>query len=237
MDSLMTASDELDRVDRYVEGVVHRLEKEIKNLFLAEADLATERPQDREKRERKMKDMPFIGPSNEPAEKYLTKFSWDQARYRITTPVPELIKEIQDSVQRMDEELKVKQMDYSQIRSAMTTVSRKKDGNLANKSLVDVVQKKHVVSSAHLDTVFCAVPRSGVQEFMQNYEHWGKVPAAEHPAKFKREFLLNRIEDLDKEDPGYEEEKKRLMEKQLEKQVSRALSRALSRSLSQGISA
>ena len=27
----------------------------------------------------------------------------------ITTPVPELIKEIQDSVQRMDEELKVKQ--------------------------------------------------------------------------------------------------------------------------------
>ena len=111
MDSLMTASDELDRVDRYVEGVVHRLEKEIKNLFLAEADLATERPQDREKRERKMKDMPFIGPSNEPAEKYLTKFSWDQARYRITTPVPELIKEIQDSVQRMDEELKVKQID------------------------------------------------------------------------------------------------------------------------------
>jgi primase-polymerase (primpol)-like protein len=51
-------------------------------------------------------------------------------------------------------------MDYSQIKSAMSTVSRKKDGNLANKSLVDVVQKKHVVSSAHLDTVFCAVPRS-----------------------------------------------------------------------------
>jgi len=73
------------------------LEKEIKNLFLAEADLATERPQDREKRERKMKDMPFIGPSNEPAEKYLTKFSWDQARYRFTSK-RDLVKSIRDLV-------------------------------------------------------------------------------------------------------------------------------------------
>jgi hypothetical protein len=44
-----------------------------------------------------MKDMPFIGPSNEPAEKYLTKFQWDQARYRFTSK-RDLVKSIRDLV-------------------------------------------------------------------------------------------------------------------------------------------
>jgi len=148
------------------------------------------------------------------------QFSWDEPRYPIKTPVPELIKIIQDSVQRMDEELKVKQMDYSLIRSALATVARKKDGNLANKSLVGIVLKHHVVASNHLDTVFCAVPKSGLQEFMQNYESWGKVPAAEHPKETKRSFLLHKIEELDKESSNYESEKQRLMVRQLELQTN-----------------
>ena len=44
LDSLMSLSDDLERVDRYVESVVHRLEKEIRNLINSDANLDRETP-------------------------------------------------------------------------------------------------------------------------------------------------------------------------------------------------
>ena len=80
LDSLMALSDDLDRVDRYVEGVVHRLEKEIKSLIMSGADPDRDTAAQREAREKQCRTMPFIG-AQQPAEDFLRKFNWDQARY------------------------------------------------------------------------------------------------------------------------------------------------------------
>ena len=88
LDSLMSLSDDLERVDRYVEGVVHRLEKEIRNIINSDAD-EHENPAKRESREKQIREMKFIetGATNErmpptyiAAEQYLKKFQWDQTR-------------------------------------------------------------------------------------------------------------------------------------------------------------
>ena len=58
LDSLMSLSDDLERVDRYVESVVHRLEKEIRNLINSDANLDRETPSQRESRERQVREIP-----------------------------------------------------------------------------------------------------------------------------------------------------------------------------------
>ena len=63
--------------------------------------------------------MRFIEPGNMAAEDYLRKFQWDQARYGVKSTLPELVKDIQDLIQRTDDDLKVKQGDYVQIKSAL----------------------------------------------------------------------------------------------------------------------
>lgn len=228
LDSLMSLSDDLERVDRYVEGVVHRLEKEIRNIINSDAD-EHENPAKRESREKQIREMKFIetGATNErmpptyiAAEQYLKKFQWDQTRYGIKSTLPEIVKDIQDLIQRTDEDLKVKQMDYNQIKSALATAARKKEGNLSSKSLVEVVERHHVISSDRLESVFCAVPKSGVNEFLEKYGMWGKVPANDHPKKSRDRFILHEIEELEKDVPDYEKRRAVLIERQLDMQVN-----------------
>lgn len=232
LDSLMALSDDLERVDRYVEGVVHRLEKEIRNIINQESDPDKETPAEREKREKQLREMRFIsrdGDNGDPAkgkglaaEEYLKEFAWDQARYQIKSTLPELVKDMQDLVQRTDEDLKVKQMDYNQIKSAKATAERKKEGNLASRSLVDVVKREHYISSDRLDTVFCAVPTAGLPEFYEKYESFGKVPANDHPKEFLAKItpIIEKIEKLDSSAVDFQSKREDLLQKQLEKQVN-----------------
>jgi V-type H+-transporting ATPase subunit C len=226
LDSLMSLSDDLERVDRYVESVVHRLEKEIRNLINSDANLDRETPSQRESRERQVREMRFIEPGNMAAEDYLRKFKWDEFRYGIKSTLPELVKDIQDLIQRTDEDLKVKQGDYMQIKSALQAAARKSEGNLANRSLVEVVERYHVVTSDRLDSVFCAVPKSGVPEFLEKYALYGKVPANDHPKRERDRFVLHEIEALERDykdsqdAPEYQKRKQALMEQQLNMQVN-----------------
>lgn len=100
--------------------------------------------------------------------------------------------------------------------------ARKSEGNLASRSLVDVVERYHVVTSDRLDSVFCAVPKSGVPEFLEKYAFYGKVPANDHPKRERDRFVLHEIEALerDKEAPDYEKRKQALVEQQLSMQVN-----------------
>jgi hypothetical protein len=66
LDSLISLSDDLERVDRYVEGVVHRLEKELRSIITSDAS-DRETAAQRESREKQCRTMPFIEPGNMPA--------------------------------------------------------------------------------------------------------------------------------------------------------------------------
>lgn len=150
LDSLMSLSDDLDRIDRQVESVVHRIEKELHEHAGGEE--------------------PSV--DGTPVERFLTAFDWDQARYPVKSTLNELVSMIHDVVARIDEELKSKLMDYNGLRSSLAQAERKLQGNFNQRTIVDVVRKEHVISSEKLTTVFLAAPKFAVKDFLEKYESW-----------------------------------------------------------------
>mmetsp|Transcript_37922 Transcript_37922/g.89396 ORF Transcript_37922/g.89396 Transcript_37922/m.89396 type:complete len:380 (+) Transcript_37922:149-1288(+) len=165
LDSLMQLSDDLERQDRYVEGVVHRIEKELREHGGGGAE-------------------PTI--DGQPLEGFLTRFEWDQARYPVKSALSELTAMIQGLINRTDEELKSKLMDYNSIKSNLSQLERKGQGGLNAKSLVEYVRKEHVIATEKLATVFCAVPKFAVAEFKDKYESWATFTP--QGSKFDREL-------------------------------------------------
>mmetsp|Transcript_9872 Transcript_9872/g.19251 ORF Transcript_9872/g.19251 Transcript_9872/m.19251 type:complete len:378 (+) Transcript_9872:245-1378(+) len=150
LDSLMSLSDDLERIDRQVESVVHRIEKELHEHAGGEE--------------------PTV--DGTPVERFATAFEWDQARYPVKSSLNELVSMIHDIVARIDEELKAKLMDYNGLKSAMAQSERKTQGGLNQRTIVDLVRKEHVIASEKLTTVFLACPKFAVKDFLAGYEKW-----------------------------------------------------------------
>mmetsp|Transcript_20661 Transcript_20661/g.41616 ORF Transcript_20661/g.41616 Transcript_20661/m.41616 type:complete len:386 (-) Transcript_20661:230-1387(-) len=172
LDALMMLSDELEKYDRYMEGVVHRLEKELREQAGGGAE-------------------PMI--EGQPLEHFLsrldtqlTSFEWDQARFPVKQALPELVMMMQDCVSAVDEKFKQKVMEYNTIKSNLNALERKGQGALNAKSLVEYVRKDHVIATEKLNTVFCAVPKFAVAEFKDKYEGWSAFTPGN--TKFDREL-------------------------------------------------
>ncbi|KAJ1501904.1 Vacuolar ATP synthase subunit C [Coelomomyces lativittatus] len=92
-------------------------------------------------------------------------------KYRIDKTLKEIVDTIQQELQQMDSSLKTKSNMYNQVKSNIQVLERKQLGNLAVRSLVDVVRKEHVVpESEYICTMFVAVPRNAYKIWSENYE-------------------------------------------------------------------
>ena len=182
LDSLMTLAEDLERIDRNVESVVHRLEKELREFSDGTA--------------------PTI--EGGPVERCLTSFDWDQAQFPVKYSLSDLVAMFQDIVARADEELKSKLHDYNQLKSALAQAERKTQGGLNTRSIVDYVKKSHVVNTEKFTTVFVAVPKFAVAEFLNQYETWsefntdkaklnGVVPRSALLIEEDQDFELHRV--------------------------------------------
>jgi V-type H+-transporting ATPase subunit C len=182
LDSLMTLAEDLERIDRNVESVVHRIEKELREFSDGTA--------------------PTI--DGGPVERVLTSFDWDQAQFPVKYSLSDIVGMFQDIVARADEELKSKLMDYNQLKSALAQAERKTQGGLNTRSIVDYVKKEHVVSTEKFATVFLAVPKFAASEFLNQYESWsefstdkeklnGVVPRSALKVEEDQDYELHRV--------------------------------------------
>jgi hypothetical protein len=74
-------------------------------------------------------------------------------------------------IQGIDNDVKAKFSQYNQTKSALQAAERKRTGNLATKSLVNVVSPSSLIQdSEYLDTHLIAVPNLNVKEFYKSYE-------------------------------------------------------------------
>jgi V-type H+-transporting ATPase subunit C len=107
-------------------------------------------------------------------------------------------------VARADEELKSKLTDYNQLKSALAQAERKTQGGLNTRSIVDYVKKQHVVSSEKFTSVFVAVPKFAVSDFLNQYETWsefttdkvklnGVVPRSALKIEEDQDYELHRV--------------------------------------------
>jgi V-type H+-transporting ATPase subunit C len=91
LDSLLALSDDLIKVNSAVEGTVNKLRRQLYDL---QSGLAEE--------EREEAWVEGVSP-----ETYIQRFTWNEAKYPSRRPPKETIQSIMETVQKLDEDLKV----------------------------------------------------------------------------------------------------------------------------------
>jgi len=158
LDTLMTLSDELHKVDSLVENATRKIAYQLYDLLDAK-DQKSE----------------ALSVNNNNVDAYLTFFRWEEAKFPSAQPLKNLVDMIQTQVVKLDEELKAKASEYNNLCHSLTAEERKMGGNLSVKDLSDVVQKKHVIEdSDFMESVFVCVPKIDMKKFVTSYERLAK---------------------------------------------------------------
>lgn len=91
LDSLLALSDDLAKVNAAVEGTVNKVRRQLVELQSGVA------PEDRAD----------VWVEGQTAEGYLQRFAWNEAKYPSRRPLKEIVASIMDTVQKLDDDLKV----------------------------------------------------------------------------------------------------------------------------------
>ncbi|GCB60241.1 hypothetical protein scyTo_0006847 [Scyliorhinus torazame] len=155
LDVLVGLSDELAKLDSFVEGVVKKVaqymadvledsrDKVQENLLASGVDLVT----------------------------YITRFQWDMAKYPIKQSLKNISEIITKQVSQIDNDLKARASAYNNLKGNLQNLERKNVGSLMTRSLADIVKKEDfVMDSEYLTTLLVVVPKTGYLEWEKMYE-------------------------------------------------------------------
>lgn len=155
LDQLVGLSDDLGKVDSYVEQVTRKLavymndvmedqkDKVIENLLANGMDLPT----------------------------YLTRFQWDMAKYPIKQSLKNLSDIMAKQVSSIEADLKQKSTAYNALKVSLQSMEKKQTGSLLTRNLGDLVRKEHfVLDSEYLTTLVVVVPLATINEWQSHYE-------------------------------------------------------------------
>ena len=154
LDTLMTLSDELDKTDQIIEGIVRKIEKTAIELNERRGHV----------------DLTVGGV---PATRYIQQFAWDSAKYPNRRPLKELVQLIAGGASAIEEELKQLTASFGEKQVALQEVQRRKAGNLISADLndvltADIMAKVKVADTEYLKTIFIAIPRGMDEGFQTN---------------------------------------------------------------------
>lgn len=156
LDTLVGLSDDLAKLDQYVEMVSHKLAASI-------ADTLESR------KETPLKEQLLA--NNMDLSDYLTNFKWDIAKFPVKQSLKSLHDIISKQVGQTDADLKTKSSLYSSIRSTLQSLERKQTGSLLARNLAGLVKREHfVLDSEYLSTLLVVVPKAYYKEWNLNYE-------------------------------------------------------------------
>uniref|UniRef100_A0A7N5JGY1 V-type proton ATPase subunit C n=1 Tax=Ailuropoda melanoleuca TaxID=9646 RepID=A0A7N5JGY1_AILME len=143
LDVLVGLSDELAKLDAFVEGVVKKVaqymadvledskDKVQENLLANGVDLVT----------------------------YITRFQWDMAKYPIKQSLKNISEIIAKGVTQIDNDLKSRASAYNNLKGNLQNLERKNAGSLLTRSLAEIVKKDDfVLDSEYLVTLLVVVP-------------------------------------------------------------------------------
>ncbi|KAL6708393.1 Vacuolar ATP synthase subunit C [Coniothyrium glycines] len=177
LDALVQQADELTKLNNACEGVVAKVGDNLRQILDGD--------------EEKVQQQKTI--NDKPVDQYLRNFQWNKVKYRADKPIAELIDSLQKELQGIDNDVKAKFSQYNQTKGALAAAERKRTGNLATKSLVNVVDPKALIrDSEYLDTHLIAVPNTVVKDFYKQYEELAPmvVPRSANKLASDDEFTL-----------------------------------------------
>lgn len=156
LDQLVGLSDDLGKVDSYVEQVArkvavymndvmedHERDKVLENLLANGMDLPT----------------------------YLTRFQWDMAKYPIKQSLKNLSDIIAKQVGSIESDLKQKSAAYNALKVSLQSMEKKQTGSLLTRNVGELVKKEHfVLDSEYLTTLLVVVPLALMGDWHSHYE-------------------------------------------------------------------
>ncbi|KAH8662920.1 vacuolar ATP synthase-like protein subunit C 1 [Tricladium varicosporioides] len=177
LDALVQQADDLAKLENACQGVVAKVGDSLRSLL--EGD------------EEKIAQQKTV--NDKPADQYLRSFNWNRVKYRADKPLAELIDSLQKDLAIIDNDVKAKFTQYSQVKTNLTTLQRRQTGNLATKSLTPVVDPKLLVQdSEYLETHLVVVPTNYKKDFLRSYETLSQmvVPRSAVEVTHDEEFTL-----------------------------------------------
>eukprot|EP00611_Tribonema_gayanum_P032136 TRINITY_DN946_c0_g1_i3.p1 TRINITY_DN946_c0_g1~~TRINITY_DN946_c0_g1_i3.p1 ORF type:complete len:444 (-),score=205.05 TRINITY_DN946_c0_g1_i3:383-1714(-) len=163
LDTLMSLSDELVRVDGMVENVVRKIEKQYADVAGRDAE-------------------PLRVGALAP-DRYVRQLEWDFAKYAVRQPLPALVGTIQSTMGKIEEELRSLTGTYTEKTQAAQALKRKKQANLMTADLSEVLTEdklRHItlVETDHLTTLIVAVNKNQESAWLDTYHQIGADIAA-----------------------------------------------------------
>jgi len=156
MDELYGLSDDLGRMDQFVEVTVSKIVKQIK-------DLSAESGRDDKKFSL------VVGNTN--LGSWLKGFEWDTGKYRTQSTLRVIAEEITQEVTQIDEELRDSQAKYTAVSHSIEVAERSKSGSLQVRDLSPLIKSEHLIESEHLTTLFVVVNKHNEKDWINSYEH------------------------------------------------------------------
>ncbi|XP_019429674.1 PREDICTED: V-type proton ATPase subunit C-like isoform X2 [Lupinus angustifolius] len=153
LDSLLSLSDDLAKSNNFMEGVSHKIRRQIEELERVSGG-----------------DSGGLTVDGVPVDSYLTRFVWDEAKYPTVSPLKEIVDGIHGQVAKIEDDLKVRVSEYNNIRSQLNAINRKQTGSLAVRDLSNLVKPEDIVTSEHLTTLLAIVSKYSQKDWLSSYE-------------------------------------------------------------------
>ncbi|BAU01729.1 hypothetical protein LR48_Vigan10g173200 [Vigna angularis] len=153
LDSLLSLSDDLVKSNNFVEGVSHKIRRQIDDLERVSGAVTSSLTVD-----------------GVPVDSYLTRFAWDETRYPTMSPLKETVDGIHGQVAKIEDDLKVRVSEYNNIRSQLNTINRKQTGSLAVRDISNLVKPEDIITSENLTTLLAIVPKYSQKDWLSSYE-------------------------------------------------------------------
>jgi V-type H+-transporting ATPase subunit C len=155
LDVLVGLSDDLGKLDPFVEGVVNKLVQYLGEVLEEERD--------------KLKES--LNVNGITLVQYLTKFQWDLAKYPIKQSLKSISDIISKQVTQIDADLKLKAQAYNNLKGSLQNLERKATGSLVTRNLSDIVTKQDfVLDSEYLITLLVVIPKANYTDWVNKYE-------------------------------------------------------------------
>ncbi|CDP15722.1 unnamed protein product [Coffea canephora] len=153
LDSLLALSDDLLKNNSFIEGVSHKIRRQIEELEKVSGVVSSSLTVD-----------------GVPVDSYLTRFVWDEAKYPTMSPLREIVDGIHTQIAKIEDDLKVRVAEYNNVRSQLNAINRKQTGSLAVRDLSNLVKPEDIVTSEHLTTLLAIVPKYSQKDWLASYE-------------------------------------------------------------------
>ncbi|XP_077295525.1 V-type proton ATPase subunit Vha44 [Arctopsyche grandis] len=155
LDQLVGLSDDLGKLDAFVEGVTRKVAQYLGEVLEDQRDKLHEN----------------LLANNGDLPSYITRFQWDMAKYPIKQSLRNIADIISKQVGQIDADLKTKSSAYNNLKGNLQNLEKKQTGSLLTRNLADLVKKEHfILDSEYLTTLLVIVPKQMSNDWNLNYE-------------------------------------------------------------------